>query len=140
MIKIKIFTPHKTKETWLEEAIEEYLKRLKSTAEIHLIYAKNDDHLLELIKKEHYVIALDPKGKSFSSEEFSIFLNQSIIKSGARLSFVIGGPEGLPIEFKKDKELISLSKMTFTHQVTRLILVEQIYRAFEIIKGSPYHK
>jgi 23S rRNA (pseudouridine1915-N3)-methyltransferase len=140
MIKIKIFSPNKTKELWLEEALDEYIKRLKSTVEITFVYAKNDEHLLELIKKETSFIALDPKGKAFTSEEFSTYIHQSLIHFGSRLNFVIGGPDGLPEEIKKDKELISFSKMTFTHQVIRLILVEQIYRAFEIAKGSPYHK
>ena len=140
MIKIKILTPNKTKEKWLEEAINQYIKRLKQTVEISFVIAKDDEMLTQLAQKEAYIIALDRNGMSFTSPSFSNFLFQSIEESGARIAFVIGGPEGLPKELKQTKHLISFSKMTFTHQVIRLILVEQIYRAFEIARGSQYHK
>ena len=96
--------------------------------------------LTQLAQKEAYIIALDPNGMTFTSPSFSNFLFQSIEESGARITFVIGGPKGLPKELKQTKHLISFSKMTFTHQLIRLILVEQIYRAFEIARGSHYHK
>lgn len=140
MYKIKILTIGKTKETWLEEALAEYHKRLKATVQIEIILAKNDAHLAELASKEAVVICLDVVGEPLSSEDFSKLVMTQLERGGARLSFVIGGPEGLPMELRNAPLRVSLSKMTYTHQIVRLVLVEQIYRAFEIDKGSRYHK
>lgn len=141
MYKIKIFSVGKTKEEWLQTALSIYEERLKSSAYVEWILAKNDEQLKQFLSKESNFICLDPKGKQFSSENFSVFLLQKWEKMGSRLSFVIGGAEGID-EVLKSKALclISLSQMTFTHQITRLILIEQIYRALEISKGSAYHK
>lgn len=140
MIKIRILSVGKTKEPWLEEALDEYVKRLKSTLQIEFAFAKNDTQLLEWLAKESRVIALDPQGKLLTSEAFSTFLYDQIEAGGSRLSFVIGGPEGLPQTVRQNSLLLSLSPLTFTHQLARLVLVEQLYRAVEIAKGSPYHK
>jgi len=140
MLKLKIFSVGKTKEEWLESAITEYIKRLQKTLHVECIWAKNDAHLLELVEKEALVIYCDAEGKQFTSEEFSGFLVKKFIEGGSRLSIVIGGAEGLPLAIKKSKELLSFSKMTMTHQMIRLFLLEQVYRAFEIQKGSSYHK
>ena len=86
------------------------------------------------------VIALDPLGKTCTSEEFCELLFAAIERGGSRLSFIIGGAEGLPKEVRADAKLVSLSRLTFTHQMARLVLAEQIYRATEIRKGSGYHK
>lgn len=139
-MKIKILSVGKTKESWLDEAFEEYVKRLKPTTEIECLWAKTDAQLLEWAQKEKGIICLDPQGARFSSEQFSCFLVQQIERNGAKVAIVIGGAEGLSPEVKAMGPLISLSPMTFTHQMTRLILIEQIYRAFEIAKGSKYHK
>ncbi len=140
MIKIRILAVGKTKEAWLEEALEEYLKRLKATFQIEFAFAKSDAQLLEWLQKEGKVVALDPAGKNFTSEQFSSFLFEQIEAGGSRLTFVIGGPEGLPQNLRLSAFLLSLSPLTFTHQLARLVLVEQLYRAAEIAKGSPYHK
>lgn len=141
MFKIKIYTIGKTKERWLEEALEEYTQRLKATLSIEWVLAKDDQKLLELAQKEPLLLCLDPKGVSVTSEEFSRLFYSSLIQGGSRLAFVIGGAEGLPAPLKqKGSRLISLSPLTFTHQLTRLILLEQIYRALEIQKNSSYHK
>lgn len=139
MQKIKIFSVGKTKEAWLEEAVEEYVKRLKAVAVIEFIWTKNDEQLLQLVEKEPLVICLDPNGGLMTSEQFAEFLFDQLQKGGSRLALVIGGAEGLPPPLKK-RVLISLSPLTLTHQVTRLVLLEQIYRSFEIAKGSKYHK
>lgn len=139
MHKIKILTVGKTKEDWLEDAMSEYLKRLKPVADIEFHMAKNDQQLQNWAEKENILVCLDAAGALMDSEGFSHFLLDHLQKGGSRLSFVIGGPEGLP-ECLKKFPLISLSPMTFTHQMARLILIEQIYRAFEIAKGSQYHK
>ena len=140
MLKLKIFSIGKTKEDWLNEAIEEYVKRLSPILKLEFIWAKNNDQLCELLAKEPVVICLDAKGKMFDSEQFSDFLQAQFIESKSRLAMAIGGADGLPDELKKNYRCISLSPMTMTHQIVRLVLIEQIYRAFEIAKGTKYHK
>jgi 23S rRNA (pseudouridine1915-N3)-methyltransferase len=140
MLKLKILSIGKTKENWLEAALAEYTKRLKPVMSIEWIWAKDNSHLIELAKKEALVICLDPLGSQLTSEQFADFLEHSWQKGGSRLTFIIGGAEGLPLELKKNFTLISLSSLTFTHQMTRIVLLEQMYRAFEIQKGSHYHK
>lgn len=140
MIKVKILSVGKTKEKWLEEACEEYIKRLKPILQFELMWAKDNLQLIEWIKKEENYICLDPTGQLFDSIQLSQFLKQSWEKGGSRLTLIIGGAEGLPKEVKQHATLISLSPLTFTHQITRLILIEQIYRATEIDKGTQYHK
>ncbi|CDZ81188.1 Ribosomal RNA large subunit methyltransferase H [Candidatus Rubidus massiliensis] len=142
MFKIKIISIGKNKETWLENALAEYKKRLSQLVEFTFIWAKDNDHLLQIIEKEskQSIICLDPNGKEFDSLQFSKFIQDRLIKADSRLAFVIGGAEGLPLSLKSGYELVSLSRLTMTHQLTRLFLIEQLYRAFEIAKGSPYHK
>ena len=137
MLKIKIYTIGRCKETWLAEASQEYEKRLKGRAGIEWLLAKDNPQLIEWSSAESNLFALDPKGEILTSEAFS----QKLVQAGSRPSFVIGGAEGLPPEILKHaKEAISLSRLTFTHQIARLILAEQIYRALEIERKSPYHK
>lgn len=108
---------------------------------IEWILVKDSKELDLLLEKETHFLSLDPQGKSFSSETFSEEVQRQLIKGGSRLTFVIGGAEGLSASAKaRSALLISLSPLTFTHQLTRLILLEQIYRAFEIAKGTGYHK
>lgn len=140
MYRIRLISVGKTKEEWLDEAIQEYVKRLQPVALFEFVWAKNDAQLQSLAEKDESVICLDAAGKMYTSEQFSGFLLKELEKGGARLTFVIGGAEGLPAEMKSRYPLISLSPMTFTHQMARLILVEQTYRAFEIARGSRYHK
>lgn len=140
MLHIRILSVGKTKEDWLEEAISEYIKRLKSTVSLEFVWAKNDDQLLLLAEKEPLLICLDAAGTLQTSEEFSTMLHKKLQDGGSRLAMVIGGAEGLPKKLKAHSTLISLSRMTYTHQIVRLVLIEQIYRAFEIAKGSKYHK
>ncbi len=141
MIKIKILTIGKNKETWLHEALAEYEKRLQSFCTFEWILAKNDVQLEEFSKKEGKFIVLDPQGKSMNSEKFASWFAQAAMDYNSRLNFVIGGAEGLTPLLKKNASFLwSLSPLTFTHQITRLVLLEQIYRAYEINRGSAYHK
>lgn len=141
MYRIKIFSISKTKEAWLLEACAEYEKRLKSIITLEWIFAKNNEQLKSFLSKEDTYIALTPEAKQLSSELFSEQTYSWLEVFGSRLSFVIGGAEGLEEELiKKAFDTISFSKMTFTHQMTRLVLIEQLYRATEIRKGSGYHK
>jgi 23S rRNA (pseudouridine1915-N3)-methyltransferase len=139
MHKIKVLTIGKTKEAWLDEALDEFYKRLRSQVQFEWVFAKDDEQLIQICAKEPFVIALDPLGRELDSPSFSKYLVDKLEAHGTRLAFVIGGPEGLPEALRKG-DMLSFSKFTFTHQIVRLILVEQIYRALEIARGSPYHK
>lgn len=138
MFKVKILTQGKCKETWLSLSLEEYRKRLSLTMTIEWVLVDSALELKEKALKEPSLIALDSQGKLLSSEEWSKSL---FTVWGLRPTFVIGGAEGLHpaiLDYAKDK--ISLSPLTFTHQMVRLILVEQLYRAIQIEQGTKYHK
>lgn len=139
MLKLKLISVGKTKEEWLDAAIDEYTKRLKPVMAIEFLWVKNDEQLIAAVEKESGVVCLDAAGKQMTSEQFASFIGKSFEDNGSRLTLVIGGAEGLPPKLK-NYPLISLSLMTMTHQIVRLVLMEQMYRAFEILKGSKYHK
>lgn len=137
MFKVKVIAQGRCKEPWLSSALAEYEKRLKPQLQIEWILGDNAEELLKLCKKENHLVALDVQGTLMTSEAFSEKWHQL----GARSAFVIGGPEGLPKEILKQASFrFSLSPLTFPNQIVRLLLVEQLYRALEIAKGSPYHK
>ena len=139
--RVRILSPGKTKESWLEEAIGIYTTRLRGTLELECVWVKDDAALLaQAGSAAGGCIALDPLGKSVTSVQFSELLFSELEAGGSRLNFVIGGAEGLPPELRAEAQLLSLSRMTFTHQMARLLLAEQVYRAVEIRKGSGYHK
>lgn len=141
MIKVKILTIGKHKHAWLESALKEYEERLKHYMAVEWILAKNDEQLLKLAQEAKNCICLDPKGMEMTSEAFTAQIEKLTHQKGAILTFCIGGAEGLPLTLKsKALAVISLSKLTFTHQMTRLILLEQLYRSKEIAIGSEYHK
>lgn len=157
---IRIYAIGKIKETYLNLGINEYLTRLKpycnveikevmdesvkdnpNASEIELVKNKEAEKVLKLIKNGEYLIGLDMNKKEMISEDFATYLDKKLEVSGSNLSFVIGGSYGLGDELKKRcNDSISLSKMTFLHQMTRLILLEQIYRAFKINRHEVYHK
>ena len=158
-MKIKVFCIGKIKEQYLKDGINEYLKRISPYSNIEIVEvndskvkdnpnqadtdkAKNEegDRVLKLIKSD-YLIGLDMNKQEFTSEDFGVFLNKKMVEGGSNISFVIGGSYGLSDALKKRcNTSISLSKMTFLHQMTRLILLEQIYRAFKILNNETYHK
>jgi 23S rRNA (pseudouridine1915-N3)-methyltransferase len=136
MFKVKVLTIGKCKETWLASALLEYEKRLFGKLSVEWHFAKDDAQLIEWCLAEP-CIALHPKGKLLDSVQWS----KKMMQLGSRLTFCIGGAEGLPEQILKHSYFLwSLSPLTFTHQMTRLILLEQLYRAIEIEKGSRYHK
>jgi 23S rRNA (pseudouridine1915-N3)-methyltransferase len=159
-MNIKIITVGKIKEKYLQQGIDEYLKRLSPYAKISIVEVKEEqapeqlseaemeqvkhkegERILAQIKPDHAVIALAIEGKSFSSEDLAKHLDQLATYGQSQLAFVIGGSLGLAKEvYARADLLLSFSKMTFPHQLMRLILVEQIYRAFKINRGEPYHK
>jgi 23S rRNA (pseudouridine1915-N3)-methyltransferase len=159
-MNISIISVGKLKEKYLKEAIDEYSKRLtryckldiievpdektpdnSSEKEELLIKDKEGLNILRHIKDNMFVVTLDLKGKMLSSEELSHFIKQSGIKGNSNLAFIIGGSLGLSKEvLKRANFSLCFSKMTFPHQLMRVILLEQIYRGFRIINGEPYHK
>lgn len=145
-IKIRIVGRKNGSEKWLEDSYKMYETRLQpSPLEVETLWHKNDQDLIKGVQgdvgKNHAVVLLDPAGKQGTSEEFCENLYQWLDQGGSRMVFVIGGAEGLPEELRqRSMEMLSLSAMTFTHQFARTLLIEQIYRASEIRKGSGYHK
>ena len=156
-MNIKIIALGKIKEKFLKDGIDEFLKRLSiytsveivelspvEIKDINLISKALDEEaekILPHIKPQSYVITLEIKGNQYSSEEFSEKI-QTLINDGINeLVFVIGSSCGLSKLVSEKADLkMSMSKMTFLHQFARLILIEQIYRAFKIMKGETYHK
>lgn len=147
-VKIRIVGRKNGGEKWLDEACSVYETRLRSsTLDVETHWYKNDQDLVKGVEadlaKAHSVVLLDPAGKMRSSEDFTADLYKLLEVGGSRLVFVVGGAPGLPPDLKHHPSklrLLSLSSMTFTHQFARAILMEQIYRASEIHKGSGYHK
>lgn len=156
-MKIKIIALGKIKEKFLKEGIDEFLKRLTPYASIEIIELSpieiKDEHLTERvldeegdkilshIKPQSFVITMEILGKQFSSEEFAKKINSLTNEGQSEIVFVIGSSCGLSKKVSARSNLkMSMSKMTFLHQFARLLLVEQIYRAFKIIKGETYHK
>lgn len=159
-MKITVVCVGKIKEKYLTMAIEEYSKRLSryckleiielpdektpdnaSPAEELQIKKKEGERILKNIKDSGFVIALAIEGKMLSSEELADKMQQLGVNGESHLVFVIGGSLGLDTEvlIRADYKL-SFSKMTFPHQVMRMILLEQVYRGYRIISGEPYHK
>lgn len=155
MVKIKIIAVGKVKEKYFLDGISEYSKRLCRFCDFSIEeiseenFGKTDKANIEQIKEleaqkilpklKGQVFAMAIEGKKFSSETFASKIKANIDK-GENITFVIGGSYGLADSVKKKAELISFSDMTFPHTLFRLILTEQLYRAFTIIEGSPYHK
>ena len=159
-MKIKIVCVGKIKENFYKEAISEYSKRLSkfssfsvievldektdekaSQKENDLVLSKEGKRILEQIGNDDYVISLCIEGKQFSSVELSQKLSEIMLNGYSSIAFIIGGSLGLSREVKERSDIkLSFSKMTFPHQLMRVILSEQIYRAFKIINNEPYHK
>lgn len=148
---IKIICVGKIKERYFTAATDEYLKRLSRYTKLELVEILDESNaekavslegrrILSRIKDDEYVIALDICGKSISSLEFAKKVN-SVLYSHSKLTFVIGGSYGLSSSVKKRANfLLSFSKMTFPHKLFRVILLEQIYRAYKINNNESYHK
>ena len=150
---IKIITVGNIKEKYLKDTIDEYVKRLKKYTNIEIIELKDEglveeqkaiqlegEKILKNISPKDYLITLEIEGKEYSSEEFAEKINQIQIEN-SNIVFVIGGSYGLSDEIKnKSRMHLSFSKMTFPHQLFRVFLLEQIYRAFKILNNESYHK
>ena len=159
-MKIKIVTVGKLKEKYLKDGIAEYSKRISRFATVEMVELADEktpdrasdsenekilnlegNRILSKIGDREFVVVLAIEGKTLSSEEFSKQLEQASINGFSTLTFVIGGSLGLSPQVKKRANLsLSFGRLTLPHQLMRLVLVEQIYRAFTIQQGSPYHK
>lgn len=158
-MKIKLYCIGKIKEQYLKDGINEYVKRISAYSNVEIVEvadskvkdnpnqadickAKNEEgeRVLKFLKND-YLIGLDMNKPEFTSEEFASFLDKKMVEGGSNISFVIGGSYGLSDALKaRCNTSISLSKLTFLHQMTRLILLEQIYRGFKILNNETYHK
>ena len=155
-MKITLLTVGKTDRDWVKQGLDIYMSRLKhyipfSIVEIpelknvsslskDQIKSKEGELLFKNIRATDDVILLDERGKEYSSTEFAKVLQDKITYSGKDIVFIIGGAYGFSDEiYKRANSKMSLSRMTFSHQMVRAIFAEQIYRAFTIIRGEPYH-
>lgn len=155
-MNIQLLVIGKTDKSYIESGIDEYAKRISrySNFELKIIKdLKNTKNLSETVQKKlegekileninasDFVVLLDENGKQSNSREFSEFLNKVLVSGNKNLIFVIGGPYGFSQEvYNRANAKISLSKMTFSHQLVRLIFTEQLYRAFSILNNEPYH-
>lgn len=158
-MKIKIYAIGKIKDFY-KAGVDEYIKRIAPYSKIEVVEVKDEpindnpseseitkaknvegDRIIKLLKPNEYLIGLDLDKKELDSVAFSGYLMKKLEENGSSISFVIGGSYGLSDALKKRvNDSLSLSKMTFLHQMTRLILLEQIYRAFKINNNETYHK
>jgi 23S rRNA (pseudouridine1915-N3)-methyltransferase len=155
-MKIRIIIVGKTKIDYLREGENDYLGRLRRDCQIEFREIKEElikddderkikeiegERIIERLDKDYFNIALDKEGKIFDSEGFARLIEEKKDYAGAKICFIIGGPLGLSKKVLERVNLVlSFSRMTFTHELIRLMLLEQIYRAFEILRGSKYHK
>lgn len=160
MLHINVICIGKLKEKYLQDALSEYSKRLSkycilnitelpdeklpnnlNDSLINMIKEKESNNILSHIEKNSYVITLDLKGKQYTSEEFSKKINNISLNNSSSITFIIGGTLGLSDEvLKSSNELICFSKMTFPHQLIRIFLLEQTFRAFKISNNETYHR
>ena len=155
-MRICLLTVGKTDVSWVREGLELYASRLVhyvpfsiveipelrnvSSLSCEQIKEKEGELILKAVKSSDEVILLDERGREFRSVEFSAFLEDRASRSGRDIVFVIGGAYGFSQKvYARADSKISLSKMTFSHQMVRTIFAEQLYRAFSIMKGEPYH-
>ncbi len=157
-MKINIICVGKIKEKYLVDAIKEYSKRLKKYIKLSIIELQDEkcprnpgeeeavkavegERILSRIRDEGFVVALAIEGRQMKSEEFASFISEKAVRGVSCIYFIIGGSIGLDTRVLNRADLkLSFSHMTFPHQLMRVILLEQIYRAEKIIKNEPYHK
>jgi 23S rRNA (pseudouridine1915-N3)-methyltransferase len=159
-MKITLITVGKIKEKYLKDAIAEYTKRLSKYCKLEIvevadektpdrasevvedgIRSKEAERILKYVKDDAYIITLEIGGKQLSSEELSKKIESLGVQGTSHIIFIIGGSIGLGNEvLKKSDFALSFSKMTFPHQLMRVILLEQVYRSYRIMNGEPYHK
>ncbi len=144
-MKLRIAWIGKTKESAIQSLTEEYLKRLSRYGDVQGMAMRDESALLKLGGREarptrHTLVLLDTRGKQLSSEEFAEFLGNHQDRNPLPLLFAVGPANGFTEEARQEANLLlSLGKMTVAHELARVVLLEQLYRAFTILKGHPYH-
>jgi 23S rRNA (pseudouridine1915-N3)-methyltransferase len=155
-VKLSIICMGRTRERFIQDGIEKYLRYLKPYAPVELNVLREekvDDlrdaprirkleaaKIAKAISQNAYVVALDERGREFTSHEFAAFMDKALEKGTREMSFVLGGAMGLDESMtEKADTVLALSRWTLTHEMARLVLLEQLYRAFTIIKGKTYH-
>jgi len=155
-MKFTFLVVGKTVNSYLKEGFSEYEKRLgryvsfqyveladiKNTKKmpVDVQKEKEGEKILEKLKNDDFVVLLDERGKMFTSTEFSQFIENKMLQSIGSIVFIVGGAYGFSNGvYERSNAKMSLSKMTFPHQLIRLVFIEQLYRAFTIMKGEPYH-
>jgi len=157
LLKLRLILIEKTREEHYARAEQEYLKRLQRYAHPEIVIVKGErlteqksevqiigleaDRIRGQFGKNEFRVALDRRGRQLTSEEFAEFFAAQMNRGISQISFIVGGPLGLPETLLREcDQTLALSKMTFTHELTRVILLEQIYRAFTILNHEKYHK
>jgi 23S rRNA (pseudouridine1915-N3)-methyltransferase len=153
-VRIRLIVVGRLKERHWRDACDEYLKRLRPYADVDVTEVADRDisrdraramadegaDILRALPERTHVVALDIGGRQLSSGELSAWLERRMVDGGSDIAFVIGGSAGLaPDVLKRADERLSLGPMTLPHQLARVVLVEQVYRAFRIMRGEPYH-
>ena len=157
MIKLKFIFVGKTKEPWISEGLKHYQKMLSKFVDLEvqmvkdekitphisedIVLEKEGEKVLRYLDKKSFYFVLDPKGETLSTEELAVFFKNKMNQGCNDFVLITGGVLGLSRKVVDSADFtLSLSRMTFPHQLIRLILLEQVYRAFSIIKGRKYHK
>jgi len=151
-VKLRLIWVGKNREMWVREAVADYEERIRRYAPLELIEVREEKgaqtpemrrrecaRIEKLIQPGAFAALLDEQGKQMDSPAFASFIGKQRDTGIGELTFIIGGSYGFSDDFKRGKNLVSLSKMTFTHQMVRVFLLEQIYRAFTILNNEPYH-
>lgn len=155
-MKLTILCMGKTKERFIQEGIEKYLRYLRPYADASIkelkeekiqdlkdapsIRKKEAERIFKAVPAGAYLVSLDERGEGFTSHEFAALLNNTLESGVREMIFIIGGAMGLDEEVvARSHKTVALSRWTFTHEMARLVLLEQLYRAFTIIKGKTYH-
>lgn len=151
-MKIKVLWVGKTRDPWVKDAVDEYAGRIKRYCPLELAEVREEkgaeaaeqqrrecERLEKLIAPAATVVILDETGEQLTSPGLAAFVGKQRDSGIGELVFIIGGAYGFSTEFRKRGKLLALSKMTFTHQMVRAFLLEQVYRAFTILNGEPYH-
>lgn len=154
-MKIRVIAINKTDKGWVQEGVDTYFQRVKRYISVDFtilegntgskrspqeVMKEEGQKLMKQVKPGDFIVLLDEKGKKFDSNGFADWINQKMIHVSGDLVFLIGGAYGFDLAVRnRANEMISLSDMTFTHQMIRLFFLEQLYRAFTILRNEPYH-
>jgi 23S rRNA (pseudouridine1915-N3)-methyltransferase len=157
LVKIKVIVVGKTKEDWIKEGIRHYQRLLKKYVDLEIIEIKEEkitkskdqmtildsegEKISRYLKKDALWVALDVGGDKFTSEHFAKFFERNLNRGKNHFTFILGGALGVSEKILRVCPVkLSLSQMTFTHEISRIVILEQIYRAFSILAGTKYHK